>query len=440
MFNLLTHNYLTRGFWGDEAWTIGISRLPITEIITITGQDFHPPFYYFLVHALGSLTGFSEIPIRLLSTLFFLLIPFLVYKLTGLFWTTKNTLTKIYRLSSSILILFSPILFTYAFEARSYGLLACETILSAYIFWRALNENKGHYLWRILYTIIGGIMVYTHYYSWFILASHGFYLLLFERNKILALLPSALGVLLIQLPWLPTLLGQTSSVQSSYWIGPMNNRTHAEFFLRVVGGDRVTIMQSPLAYSVGAILLLDFLYRLYQRDFPRHYRFLLTWLLVPTLLPTIISLLFTPVFYYRYLIFSAIPILILTVQALKRLPQIIFLLIVITLLGAQVYVDYRIFSQYPRSMREEVAELYQTKVKNDQNVYTVLPSFAEVAYYLPHTSPIKVLPLGLIQFSGKSLLDAYVRLGKAEIVDGVTPYYLLEPGPKTSLIDTTKVK
>lgn len=171
MFNLLTHNYLTRGFWGDEAWTIGISRLPITEIITITGQDFHPPFYYFLVHALGSLTGFSEIPIRLLSTLFFLLIPFLVYKLTGLFWTTKNTLTKIYRLSSSILILFSPILFTYAFEARSYGLLACETILSAYIFWRALNENKGHYLWRILYTIIGGIMVYTHYYSWFILAS-----------------------------------------------------------------------------------------------------------------------------------------------------------------------------------------------------------------------------------------------------------------------------
>ena len=87
-FSWLGTNYLTRGYWGDEAWTIGISRLPIAEIIKITGQDFHPPFYYFLVHYLGGLVGWGEVPIRLLSTFFFLLVPIFTYAMiiASLYW------------------------------------------------------------------------------------------------------------------------------------------------------------------------------------------------------------------------------------------------------------------------------------------------------------------------------------------------------------------
>lgn len=435
MFDLFAHNYLTRGFWGDEAWTVGISRLPIREIIDITSHDFHPPFYYFLVHALGGLTGFGEVPVRLLSTFFFLLLPPLTYLITQKFWASPHRPARLASLSASLLVLSSPILFTYAFEARSYGLLAFESILSAYIFWRAKDEIKGRYLWRILYFLVGGAMIYTHYYAWFILAGHAFYLLLFERRRILPLLPSALGILLVQLPWLPTLLGQTSSVQSSYWIGPLNSRTHAEFFLRVVGGDLPTPLQHPLAYVVGGILLLDFLSRLLRRDFPTHYRFLVTWLLIPTLIPTLLSLLVTPVFFYRYLIFSAIPILILTIMSIKALPRLLFLTLVLLILTAQLFVSYRIFSQYPRSMREAVADLYTLKTAGSSPVYTVLPSFAEVIYYIGERDQVKVLPVGLVQFSGKSLLDAYVRLGKTEIKDGTPPYYLLEPGPKTILVE-----
>lgn len=85
-------------------------------------------------------------------------------------------------------------------------------------------------------------------------------------------------------------------------------------------------------------------------------------------------------------------------------------------------------------MREEVAKLYETKIPGDGPVYTVLPSFAEVTYYVGDKDEIKVLPEGLIQFSGKSLLDAYVRLGKTEIVEAVPPYWLLEPGPKSTYV------
>lgn len=428
MFNLLFHNYLTRGFWGDEAWTVGISRLPLKEIITITSQDFHPPFYYFLVHFLGSLTGFQEVGVRLLSLFFFLLIPVVVYFLTKVLWGKVQV-------GAALLIMASPILFTYAFEARSYALLAFESVLAAYIFWQAKAEIKGRYLWRWLYFALGGVMVYTHYYAWFILASHAVYLLLFERRRLIPMLPSAFGILLAQLPWLPTLLSQSGSVKNSYWIAPLNWSTHSEFFLRVTGGDLPTLLQYPLAYLLLTLILLDFIIRLVKRDFPKPYLFLLTWLLLPTLIPTVLSLLIVPIFFYRYLIFSAIPILILAVQACQRLPRPVFQSLIILILAGQLFVDYRIFSQYPHSMRETVAKLYQTKVKGDGAVYTVLPAFAEVAYYVLPQDEIKVLPLGLVQFSGKSLLDAYVRLGLTTIEEAPqdTPYYFLSPEKQVEL-------
>lgn len=435
MFNILFHNYLTRGFWGDEAWTIGISRLPIKEIITITSQDFHPPFYYFLVHVLGNTTGFTEIPIRLLSTFFFLLIPISVYLLTRTFQDVKKQTSKISSQVTSLLVLASPILFVYAFEARSYGLLAFESVISAYIFWHAKDEPHGHFLWRILYFILGGVMVYTHYYAWFILAGHAFYLLIFDHKRLLPMITSALGILLVQLPWLPTLIGQSSSVKNSYWIAPMTTSTHWEFFYRIVGGDLVTQVQKPLAYLVGTILILDLIFRIVKMDFPKHYRFLVTWLITPTLIPTILSLLVAPIFFYRYLIFSAIPILILTIQACQRLPKKVLLTLVAIILVAELYVDYHIFAQYPRSMREEIELLYQIKQPGSDPVYTVLPSFAEVVYYIGNKDQVKVLPVGIIQFSGKSLLDAYVRLGKTEIVQPEVPYWLLEPGPKITHVE-----
>lgn len=435
-FSFLTTNYLTRGFWGDEAWTAGISRLPIKEIISVTSQDFHPPFYYFIVHLVGAPFNFAEVPVRLISVFFFLLTPLVTYFLTQKFWKSKSHPSRLASLVTSTLVLFAPILITYAMEARSYALLAFESVLSAYIFWHAKNEKPKHYLWRILYFVLGGIMVYTHYYAWFILASHAFYLLLFERKRILPMLVSALGILAVQLPWLPTLFGQTSSVKGSYWIGPINARTHLEFLWRVAGGDVETIWQKPLAYGMSAVIVLGLGYSLYKKKLKPHHKFLLTWIIIPTLLPTIISLIFTPVFFYRYLIFSAIPLIILTIQELKNLPRTLFLLLALVILYGQLRVDWVIFDNHPRSMREATQELYQNKTPGSDPVYTVLPAFAEVMYYTSPHDEIIVTPEGLVQFSGKSLLDKYVELGYTRIEEPPTdePYWFLTPDKEVKYI------
>lgn len=425
----LLQNYLTRGFWGDEAWTALISSLPLKEILRVTGEDFHPPLYYFIVHFWGGIFGFGEVAVRLISLFFFLLTPFVVFHLSRLLFGFKQkTLHWVF----AVLVLLSPILFTYAFEARAYALLTFLTVCSAYALWRARTEKR--HTWRVLYFIFGAMSVYTHYYSWFILASHGLYILLFDRKYLRRLLLPAVGILLVQLPWLPTLFGQVGQVNKSYWIAPINSRTHLEFFLRIAGGDAASRWQEPVAWLVTALVLVSLFYRVSRKKITSEYKFIWMWLLIPTLLPTIISLKI-PIFFYRYLIFSAIPLLFLAVDGLARLPKRLGWVGMFVIVASYGLINASDFLRYPRSMREVRAEVYNQKQPGDGPVYTVLPSFAEVMYYFEVSDAVKVLPEGLVQFSGKSLLDSFVRQGRTEITQPTESiYWLLSPGPMAEFV------
>ena len=172
---ILTKNYLTRGFWGDEAWTALISQLSLREIITTTAQDFHPPFYYFLVHFWIKIFGDSEVAIRLLSVLFWLLTGFIVHKLCLCFW--KKRLAFL----AAIFALTNPFIFTYALEARSYALLTLLTTTSMLCFFRALKDFRS---WGILHLLANIAGIYTHYYMWFVVLAQGIYILAFERSHL----------------------------------------------------------------------------------------------------------------------------------------------------------------------------------------------------------------------------------------------------------------
>lgn len=493
MPSILTKNYFNRGFWGDEAWTALISKFPLQDIVHITSQDFHPPFYYFLVHFWGKLFSFSETSLRSLSLLFFLLTIYLAYKLAQ-----KLLKKPASRIAATFLVATSPILFTYAFEARAYALLSLLSTASALVFLNTLQAQKPSQKlkWQILYFLLGAIAVYTHYYAWFILASHGLYLLLFQPRKIKKLLIPALGILLVQLPWLPSLFSQINQVGESYWIAPMNYRTHWEFFYRTASGDTHTRFQIPLALAFISFITFTLLRSIYQAVksgfsvfFSREKTtiFLFTWLLIPTLIPTLISLKL-PIFFYRYLIFSSIPIIFLLVKSLSELstkiaytaknsitlcvkafgvfqawilgnmPGVknekarwlrsleaenvwfvnrrvveIFILLLLTTPIIWIYLktDLKIFQKYPQTFRQEKARL-QEKLSSTKTLYTVLPSFAEVTYYFGQNYQIRVLPQGLVQFSGKSLLDAYVAKGKTKITQPLSDsYFLLKPGPQS---------
>jgi len=432
--NLLTQNYITRGFWGDEAWTAVISRLSIPEIIQVTGQDFHPPLYYLIVHGFMQVFGESEW-IRVLSTIFFILTLIPVY------FFAKKIANKTVAQVSTVLVGFSPILFIYAFEARSYAFLTFMSVISTLVFWKAVNLAKNRKkptketirAW-ILYAIIGGFGVYTHYYMWFILASHGVYWLLVDRRQFKQVFFSYLFIFLAQLPWIPTLFSQVQTVAGDYWIGGMNKRTHAEYFMRITAGDIVTPWQAPLSKVMFAALLASpvLVWLKNKRQFPRPYLYLWSWLVIPVLIPTLMSFL-TPVFFYRYLVFISVPIILITAWGFSTLKKELLYVLGALLLVFYVKTDYRIFARFPRSMREELGAAFASEnaPSEEAPVFTYLPSFAEVYFYTGQRAPVKVSPLGLVQFSGKSLLDKHVEKGLVEIVDPAEDqtYWEFDQGP-----------
>src|SRR4030066_2043076 len=116
--SLLTDNYLTRGFWGDEAWTSLISQLPYLDMLKTTAADFHPPGYYTIVELVYKFLPPTEIITRSISIVFYFLTLFLVYKLASEF---KG---KLFGAISTLVVATNPIFFTYAFEARNYTMFA----------------------------------------------------------------------------------------------------------------------------------------------------------------------------------------------------------------------------------------------------------------------------------------------------------------------------
>lgn len=437
--NILLQNYLFRGFWGDEAWTALISSQSIKDLIGITSQDFHPPFYYILVHLWGQFFGFSEVTIRLMSLLFYILAFISSY-----FLVKALKIKKLQANLVTILIALSPIFFLYAFEARNYALLFFLSAISALAFWKA-REEKGYH-WRILYFFTGVAAMYTHYYAWFILFSHAFYLLLFERDKIRKLFLTYLAMGLSLLPWIPTFLSQIGQVEQSYWIAPINSSTHWEMLVRVISGDSLDKIHRLAAKGFLLVLITGFLSKLLfakskkkaKAESLKPFYFLAIWIFIPILIPTLISLK-TPIFFYRYLLFLVIPLVILFVWALAQFKRWLGILLYLFFALTFLLFDYQTFSKRPYSMREE----YQ-KVRSEAltlgKVYTVLPSFAEVMYYSGSDVAVVVKPEGLVQFSGKSLLDYFASKGQVEIVEpqeGEARVELL-PGPTSEVIESSK--
>src|SRR3990167_6027244 len=93
MFSL-AQNYLTRGFWGDEAWTSLISQLPYLQMLKTTAADFHPPAYYTIVEIVYKFLPPTEIVTRSISIVFYLLTIFLVYKLASEVKGTNSATTS----------------------------------------------------------------------------------------------------------------------------------------------------------------------------------------------------------------------------------------------------------------------------------------------------------------------------------------------------------
>lgn len=409
MFSL-TENYLTRGFWGDEAWTSLISQLPYVEMLKTTAADFHPPGYYTIIEILYKFVPPTEVNTRLVSIVFYLLTVCMVYKLSS-YVRGRN-----FGIATAAVVALNPIFFTYAFEARNYTMFAFAATGSIYYLIKLSEKfSKKAILLFISFSTLG---IYTHYYMFFVLASQFLYVLLWDRKILLKMTGVFAIVGILYLPWIPFLFAQLTSVSESYWIGGINTMTHFEAILRILGGEHKTEFRTVLFWLSSLLLIAGIAQHILKHKFEKQYLLIWTWATVPFFLASLpglkigdFSFPYRPIFFWRYLIPASIPLAMVMVHAAQKFPKVLMMISIAAVIVLSIAIDINTFSRYPYSFKEVYTSAVVSDIDTQDEIVTVLPSFAEVLYYRNRNrleNDLIVLDEGLVQFSGKSLLDAYV--------------------------------
>lgn len=188
--------------WLDEAISVAIARLPITEIPAALRHDGAPPLYYFLLHGWVRLFGTGDIAARSMSGLAAVLaLP--------VSWVVGRRLGGPRLAAAATLILASsPFAAFFGTEARMYSLVMLLTLLGALALLRVLERPT--WARAVPLGLASGALLLTHYWSAFLLAAVGLWLLWSarapgHRRAALVALGGLCGGLLLLLPWLPSL-------------------------------------------------------------------------------------------------------------------------------------------------------------------------------------------------------------------------------------------
>jgi mannosyltransferase len=307
----------SESLWLDEAYSIKFSHEAPAGIINETAHDVHPPLYYFALHYWMLLFNDSERAVRLLSALFGILALFVIYLLASRMFDRATALV------ATCVLALSRFHLEFSQEARMYSLLCLLSLLSIYYFLKLFEGKRSGYA-LAGYILTSALMMYTHVYSFFIIAAENLYWLtlffvsrdVFKRVwKHWVVAQIVLAALFV--PWLSVQLQQFSRVQQGFWIPQLPPRLLLSTLVMHSGSKQLAWILSPLvALSLFAGWRGLKEERLTESNVPDSDRgllrgrlklyLLLLWLLCPIVLPYIVSQFSSPIFLPKYTI-AALP-------------------------------------------------------------------------------------------------------------------------------------
>lgn len=252
--------------WYDELFTMGLANQSLSDLISMTARDVHPPLYYLFVKlsliASGAFGGSVNqvVVAKLVSVL-----PFFMCLIYGVTVVRKNFGWLTAGLFSFLLITM-PNVAGYIVEVRMYGfalLFVTGAMLHSYL----LLKKNGNGNWIAL-AAFSLAACYTHYFAC-VAACMVFLSLLVGllregrwKHSRKAFLLSTLFCVAGYLPWLLTVVtSQVGNVSQNYWIQPLSIRTLGgciKFLLKpAFRNEMANILLTVLLFlSFGAFVLL----------------------------------------------------------------------------------------------------------------------------------------------------------------------------------------
>ena len=340
--------FFVQNLWRDEAFTFVLSEQSVGNILKSTAADFNPPLYYLVMHYWMMIFGSSEVAMRSLSLVFYVLTIFIMFEILVLVFKIPFKRALVY----FSLIIVNPVLLTYAFEARMYMMAAFFVTLSYF----ALMTGR-----KKLYIVAITLALYTHYFTVLILLAQILVHMLSSHSSIswipdlrslhslvrndnknsvyqfiihnsIFIIPFALFV-----PWLLFLFSFHSFGSLEFWVikQPIGDIIYLPFVL-FTGYQRVfgeyyhgaagyTNFHTIITIIVSAIVLLPILLHNQIKRLTSNVQLLTNlflWAFLPPTFLYIISLFATPIYHPRYFMFSAVGFLLYLILVIDSFLQI----------------------------------------------------------------------------------------------------------------------
>ena len=149
-----------RPLWFDEIYTYNLTTLPDLRAVwhaLMVGADSNPPLFHVVTRAATALFGTTELSLRLPAILGFLLLSCCLY----LFVSRRCGACYGF---AAMLLPWVTGAFTYASEARPYGLLLGQAGL-AIVIWQRAEESRRRSLTYLCMAAVLSAAVLTHYFG-----------------------------------------------------------------------------------------------------------------------------------------------------------------------------------------------------------------------------------------------------------------------------------
>ena len=188
----------TSCLWFDEIFGVHAARMKWMEMLKFVAADIiHPPLFYVLLKLWIALGGESLLWLRLLP------VVLSTAALVPLILLSRELKLRANEINLAIALLaVSGYLIKYAQEVRMYSLLFFVTCLSLWFFVKYVNAKNNSIPWLATLTAVNILLVYSHYYGWFVVFIEAFTLLIWWRRKALGFLLSVALLIVSYLPWL----------------------------------------------------------------------------------------------------------------------------------------------------------------------------------------------------------------------------------------------
>lgn len=358
---LRIHNLGGESVWYDEAVSVAASKLGFLEQIrwSLASSDNNPPLYYAFLRVWVLLFGDSEFAVRFPSAIFGSISILLIYIVCSQLFNRKAALFAALILAVSVFhIKFSQ-------EGRVYTLSAFLALLSYYFFLKSATERTV--INSTGYVVSSALLIYAHYYGLFIILSQNIFCawqFLTHRksgapdSKKWIALQVILGIICI--PGLYILYRHSIGIQNRFWLSPPTLKVLYDCFVLYSGSAYLLILLSALSLmavlNTGGMSVPRYFGGFFKpsaqtpeeggMSYASGVFLLILWLCVPVAVPFLISLVSTPIFFYRYTIAGSLAFYILASSGAVRTGDRRFILLVTGLI--LIFSSVNIFGYYER--------------------------------------------------------------------------------------------